>query len=147
MLSVIIWAIIVGAIVGVLGRLVVPGRQNLSIWLTIGIGIVAALVGGLIANALGVGNTGHRLDRADHPGRPGRGRRRPRRRRRPLAQRCADAEPPYSAPRAVTAGNDSAPSRTADGAVGTTGSHRPVGVRAGCLALLPASSIIGVTGG
>ena len=57
MLGVIIWAIIIGAIVGALGRLVVPGRQNISIWLTIGIGIVAALVGGLIASALGVGDT------------------------------------------------------------------------------------------
>lgn len=57
MIGVIISAIIVGAIIGALGRLVVPGRQNLSIWLTIAIGIVAALVGGLIASALGVGNT------------------------------------------------------------------------------------------
>jgi len=56
-IGVIISAIVVGAIIGALGRLVVPGRQNMSIWLTIGIGIVAALVGGLIASALGVGNT------------------------------------------------------------------------------------------
>jgi uncharacterized membrane protein YeaQ/YmgE (transglycosylase-associated protein family) len=53
----IISAIIVGAIIGVLGRLVVPGRQNIAIWLTILIGIVAAIVGSLIANALNVGNT------------------------------------------------------------------------------------------
>ena len=57
MIGVIISAIVVGAIVGALGRLVVPGRQNMSIWVTIGIGIAAALVGGLIASALGVGNT------------------------------------------------------------------------------------------
>jgi uncharacterized membrane protein YeaQ/YmgE (transglycosylase-associated protein family) len=56
-LGVIISAIVVGAIIGALGRLVVPGRQNISIWLTIGIGIVAALVGGLVASALGVGET------------------------------------------------------------------------------------------
>jgi uncharacterized membrane protein YeaQ/YmgE (transglycosylase-associated protein family) len=53
----IISAIIVGAIIGALGRLVVPGRQNISIWLTIVIGIVAALIGTFIANAIGVGNT------------------------------------------------------------------------------------------
>jgi uncharacterized membrane protein YeaQ/YmgE (transglycosylase-associated protein family) len=53
----IISAIIVGAIIGALGRLVLPGRQAIPIWLTILIGIVAALVGTLIANALGVGNT------------------------------------------------------------------------------------------
>ena len=57
MIGVIISAIIVGLIVGALGRLVVPGRQNISIWVTIAIGIVAALIGGVIAQALGVGNT------------------------------------------------------------------------------------------
>ena len=57
MLGLIISAIVVGAIIGALGRLVLPGRQNISIWLTIAIGIVAALIGSLIANALGVGNT------------------------------------------------------------------------------------------
>jgi uncharacterized membrane protein YeaQ/YmgE (transglycosylase-associated protein family) len=36
---------------------VLPGRQDISIWLTIAIGIVAALVGSLIASALGVGDT------------------------------------------------------------------------------------------
>ena len=53
----IITAIIIGAIVGGLGRLVVPGRQNIPVWLTIVVGIVAALLGTVIANALGVGNT------------------------------------------------------------------------------------------
>jgi len=56
-IQVIISAIVVGAIIGVLGRLVVPGRQNISIWVTIAIGIVAALIGGVIAQALGVGDT------------------------------------------------------------------------------------------
>jgi len=53
----IIWAIIIGAIIGALGRLVVPGRQNMSIWLTIVVGIVAALLGTAIARALGVAQT------------------------------------------------------------------------------------------
>ena len=56
MLGLIISAIVVGLIIGALGRLVVPGRQDLSIWVTIAIGIVAALIG-LIASALGVGET------------------------------------------------------------------------------------------
>jgi uncharacterized membrane protein YeaQ/YmgE (transglycosylase-associated protein family) len=50
----IITAIIVGAIVGALGRLVVPGRQPIPIWLTIIIGIVAAFIGTFIARALGI---------------------------------------------------------------------------------------------
>ena len=57
MISAIISAIVVGVIIGALGRLVVPGKQNISIWVTIAIGIVAALIGTFIANALGVGNT------------------------------------------------------------------------------------------
>ena len=57
MLGLIISAIVVGAIIGALGRLVLPGRQNISIWLTIAIGVAAALIGSLIANALGVGDT------------------------------------------------------------------------------------------
>ena len=53
----IISAIIVGAIIGALGRLVVPGRQAMPVWLTIVVGIVAALVGSVIAGALGVRDT------------------------------------------------------------------------------------------
>ena len=53
----IIQAIIVGAIIGALGRLVVPGKQNIPIWLTIVIGIVAAFIGTFIARALGVADT------------------------------------------------------------------------------------------
>jgi uncharacterized membrane protein YeaQ/YmgE (transglycosylase-associated protein family) len=48
MISSIIGAIIVGAIIGALGRLILPGKQNVSIVVTIIIGIVASLVGGLI---------------------------------------------------------------------------------------------------
>ncbi|MCR6689066.1 GlsB/YeaQ/YmgE family stress response membrane protein [Cellulomonas sp.] len=54
----IITAIIIGAIIGVLGRLVVRGRQNISILLTIAIGIIAALLGTWVASLLGVKDTG-----------------------------------------------------------------------------------------
>ena len=53
----IITAIIVGAIIGALGRLLVPGRQDMPIWLTIVVGIVAALLGTVVAGALGVRDT------------------------------------------------------------------------------------------
>ncbi len=53
----IISALIVGLIVGALGRLVVPGRQGLPIWLTIVVGIVAALIGTALAQAVGVAVT------------------------------------------------------------------------------------------
>jgi uncharacterized membrane protein YeaQ/YmgE (transglycosylase-associated protein family) len=48
----IISAIIVGLVIGALGRLVVPGKQNIPIWLTILIGIVAAIIGTWIASAI-----------------------------------------------------------------------------------------------
>ncbi|MEY9214606.1 GlsB/YeaQ/YmgE family stress response membrane protein [Thermobifida halotolerans] len=41
----IISALVVGLIVGALGRLIVPGKQDMPIWLTIVIGIIAALLG------------------------------------------------------------------------------------------------------
>jgi len=47
----IISAIIIGAVIGALGRLVVPGKQDIPIWLTIVIGVVAALVGTLIVGS------------------------------------------------------------------------------------------------
>jgi len=50
----IITAIIIGLIIGALGRLVLPGRQNIPIWLTIVVGIVAALLGTALARALGI---------------------------------------------------------------------------------------------
>ena len=45
-------AIVVGLIIGALGRLAVPGKQNIPIWLTIVIGVVAALLGTFIAGAI-----------------------------------------------------------------------------------------------
>ena len=54
----IITAIVIGAIIGVLGRLVVPGKQNIPIWLTIVVGIVAAFIGTWIAGLFGVADTG-----------------------------------------------------------------------------------------
>ena len=56
-ISGIIGAIIVGLVIGALGRLVVPGRQHIPIWLTIVIGIVAAFIGSAIARGVGYANT------------------------------------------------------------------------------------------
>lgn len=53
----IISALIIGLIIGALGRLIVPGKQNIPIWLTMLVGVVAAFIGTLIASALGVNDT------------------------------------------------------------------------------------------
>jgi uncharacterized membrane protein YeaQ/YmgE (transglycosylase-associated protein family) len=53
----IVSALIVGLIIGVLGRLVAPGKQSIPIWLTIVIGIIAAFIGTAIARGLGYADT------------------------------------------------------------------------------------------
>ncbi|WP_217249742.1 GlsB/YeaQ/YmgE family stress response membrane protein [Streptomyces sp. AC602_WCS936] len=53
----IISAIVIGIVIGVLGRLVVPGRQRIGILWTILVGIVAALIGSWVAAAFGVADT------------------------------------------------------------------------------------------
>ena len=53
----IIGAIIVGLILGVLAKLVMPGKQRVPLWLTILVGIVAAIIGNYVATLLGVAET------------------------------------------------------------------------------------------
>jgi uncharacterized membrane protein YeaQ/YmgE (transglycosylase-associated protein family) len=48
----IISAVIVGLILGVVGRALAPGRQQIPIWLTVGVGIVAALIGSAVVGPL-----------------------------------------------------------------------------------------------
>ena len=55
--STIVGAIVLGAILGYIGKLLVPGRQNIPAWATIGTGFVAALLGGFVATWFGVGET------------------------------------------------------------------------------------------
>ncbi|MEU8799654.1 hypothetical protein [Spirillospora sp. NPDC048819] len=55
MLTTILWFIVVGAVIGALARLLVPGRNPIGVLLTILVGIAGALVGGVIADALGAG--------------------------------------------------------------------------------------------
>jgi uncharacterized membrane protein YeaQ/YmgE (transglycosylase-associated protein family) len=50
----IITAIVVGLVLGVLGRMVAPGAQKIPIWLTILVGIAAAFIGTWIAKAIGI---------------------------------------------------------------------------------------------
>jgi uncharacterized membrane protein YeaQ/YmgE (transglycosylase-associated protein family) len=47
-------AILVGAVIGLLGRLVLPGRQRLGIFLTFVIGVAMALLGTFLARAFHV---------------------------------------------------------------------------------------------
>lgn len=48
--------IVFGLVVGVLARLLLPGRQHLGLGLTLVLGLVGSVVGGVVANALGTGD-------------------------------------------------------------------------------------------
>ncbi len=48
--------IVFGLVVGVLARLLVPGRQHLTLWMTLLLGLIGSVAGGVVANALGTGD-------------------------------------------------------------------------------------------
>ena len=48
--------IVFGLVVGALARLLVPGRQELGIGMTVLLGVIGSVVGGVVANALGTGD-------------------------------------------------------------------------------------------
>jgi uncharacterized membrane protein YeaQ/YmgE (transglycosylase-associated protein family) len=48
--------IVAGLIIGALARLIKPGRQHLSLLMTLLLGLVGSVVGGLVANLLGTGS-------------------------------------------------------------------------------------------
>jgi uncharacterized membrane protein YeaQ/YmgE (transglycosylase-associated protein family) len=54
----VVFIVLVGLVIGALGRLAVPGPDPMPIWLTIVLGVVGAFVGGAIAIALGFGGPG-----------------------------------------------------------------------------------------
>ena len=49
----IIWMIIVGAVVGVIAKLIHPGKENLGMLATIGFGIGGSLIATLLGKVLG----------------------------------------------------------------------------------------------
>lgn len=48
--------IVFGLVVGAVARLLVPGRQGLSLGMTLVLGLVGSVIGGVVANALGTGD-------------------------------------------------------------------------------------------
>jgi uncharacterized membrane protein YeaQ/YmgE (transglycosylase-associated protein family) len=52
-----LWAIIVGLVLGVLARAIIPGRQRIPLWLTVIFGLLGAVLGNAIATWAGVGVT------------------------------------------------------------------------------------------
>ena len=50
-----LWLALTGLIIGALGRLVLPGRHDISLLATTLVGIAASLLGGILADAFDVG--------------------------------------------------------------------------------------------
>lgn len=48
--------LVFGLVVGALARLIKPGRQSLSLVMTLVLGVVGSLIGGLVASAVGTGD-------------------------------------------------------------------------------------------
>ena len=46
--------IVIGAIIGVLARLVLPGKQPIGVLITVLVGIVSAFIGTALARAMGI---------------------------------------------------------------------------------------------
>ena len=52
----VIGLIVIGIVIGILARLVLPGRQHIGVLMTILLGIAGAVIGGLVASAIGEGD-------------------------------------------------------------------------------------------
>jgi len=47
--------IVAGMFIGIIARLILPGRQRIGIWMTILAGVLGSIAGGTIASVLGTG--------------------------------------------------------------------------------------------
>ncbi len=47
--------LVAGLVIGALARLIKPGKQNLSVPMTLVLGLAGSVIGGLVANLLGTG--------------------------------------------------------------------------------------------
>ena len=57
MIGTIVGAIIVGLIIGALARLVMPGKQNIGVIMTIVLGVIGSLIGSWVTYSLGYANS------------------------------------------------------------------------------------------
>jgi uncharacterized membrane protein YeaQ/YmgE (transglycosylase-associated protein family) len=47
--------VIVGSVIGALGRLIVPGPNPIGLWATLGVGLAGAVLGGALGALIGLG--------------------------------------------------------------------------------------------
>ncbi|WP_329122153.1 GlsB/YeaQ/YmgE family stress response membrane protein [Streptomyces sp. NBC_01353] len=52
-----LWAIIVGFVLGLIAKAILPGKQQIPLWLTTVFGIIGGLLGNAVAGWIGVEDT------------------------------------------------------------------------------------------
>ncbi|MFI8998430.1 GlsB/YeaQ/YmgE family stress response membrane protein [Streptomyces sp. NPDC053542] len=52
-----LWAIIVGLVLGVIARALIPGKQAIPLWLTVIFGMLGSVLGNWAATGIGVADT------------------------------------------------------------------------------------------
>ncbi|GAA0903308.1 GlsB/YeaQ/YmgE family stress response membrane protein [Streptomyces thermoalcalitolerans] len=52
-----LWAIIVGFVLGLIAKAIIPGKQHSPLWLTTIFGIIGGIIGNAVAAAVGVAST------------------------------------------------------------------------------------------
>ncbi|MFF9572169.1 GlsB/YeaQ/YmgE family stress response membrane protein [Streptomyces sp. NPDC014685] len=52
-----LWAIIVGLVLGLIAKAILPGKQNIPLWLTTIFGIIGSVLGNAVATWIGVNET------------------------------------------------------------------------------------------
>ncbi|MGW8889237.1 GlsB/YeaQ/YmgE family stress response membrane protein [Streptomyces sp. NPDC055749] len=52
-----LWAIIVGLVLGLIAKAILPGKQDIPLWLTTVFGIIGSVLGNAVATWIGVNDT------------------------------------------------------------------------------------------
>ncbi|MCX4646318.1 GlsB/YeaQ/YmgE family stress response membrane protein [Streptomyces sp. NPDC055059] len=52
-----LWAIIVGLVLGLIAKAILPGKQQIPLWLTVIFGIIGSVLGNSVATWIGVNDT------------------------------------------------------------------------------------------
>lgn len=52
-----LWAIIVGLVLGLIAKAILPGKQEIPLWLTTIFGIIGSILGNAVSTWLGVNDT------------------------------------------------------------------------------------------
>ncbi|MBB5118339.1 signal peptidase [Streptomyces eurocidicus] len=52
-----LWAIIVGLVLGLIAKAILPGKQQIPLWLTVIFGMIGSVLGNWAATGLGINDT------------------------------------------------------------------------------------------